>query len=93
MSENAEPDITSSVLQSMVGTPNPRLKQVMTSLISHLHDFIRDVEPTEEEWLRAIDFLTRTGQQCDDRREEETSGEHAATLADRLAKGDQMLSL
>lgn len=70
MSESAESGITGSVLQSMAGTPNPRLKEVMTSLIRHLHDFIRDVEPTEAEWLRAIDFLTRTGQQCDDRRQE-----------------------
>jgi hydroxyquinol 1,2-dioxygenase len=70
MSENAEPGITASVLQSMAGTPDPRLKEVMTSLIHHLHAFIRDIEPTEEEWLRAIDFLTRTGQQCDDRRQE-----------------------
>jgi hydroxyquinol 1,2-dioxygenase len=42
----------------------------MTSLVSHLHDFIRDVEPSFSEWEAAIAFLTRTGQMCDDKRQE-----------------------
>lgn len=49
---------------------NPRLRQVMTSLVRHLHDFIKDVELTPEEWEMAIDFLTRTGHQCSDQRQE-----------------------
>ena len=47
---------------SFAGTPDPRLRQVMTSLVQHLHAFVKDVELTEEEWGAAIDFLTRTGQ-------------------------------
>jgi len=31
-------------------TQDPRFKSVMTSLIRHLHSFVREVEPTEEEW-------------------------------------------
>jgi protocatechuate 3,4-dioxygenase beta subunit len=54
----------------MAQTPNPRLKQVMTSLVSHLHAFIREVELTQEEWALGIQFLTRTGQMCDDKRQE-----------------------
>jgi protocatechuate 3,4-dioxygenase beta subunit len=42
----------------------------MTSLIAHLHAFIREVELTEAEWWQAIQFLTRVGQMCDDRRQE-----------------------
>jgi hydroxyquinol 1,2-dioxygenase len=48
----------------------PRLKQVMTSLVSHLHAFIKDVELTEAEWSAAIDFLTETGHMCSDTRQE-----------------------
>lgn len=70
MSNNTEEQITQNVLHSMANTPNPRLKQVMDSLIIHLHDFIRDVELTQEEWGLAIQFLTRTGQMCDDKRQE-----------------------
>lgn len=70
MSNNTEEQITQNVLASMANTPNPRLKAVMTSLIEHLHGFIRDVELTQDEWALAIQFLTRTGQICDDRRQE-----------------------
>ncbi|MCW2536299.1 MAG: chqB [Modestobacter sp.] len=58
------------VAASFEGTPDPRLKQVMTSLVRHLHAFVKDVELTEEEWGTAVDFLTRTGQACDEVRQE-----------------------
>src|SRR5437588_13106055 len=70
MSNNSEEQITQNVLNSMAQASNPRLKKVMNSLVSHLHDFIRDVELTQEEWTLAIQFLTRTGQMCDDKRQE-----------------------
>ena len=58
------------VAASFDNTPDPRLRQVLTSLVHHLHAFIKDVELTEEEWDVAIDFLTRTGQTCSDVRQE-----------------------
>jgi hydroxyquinol 1,2-dioxygenase len=42
----------------------------MASLIKHLHAFIRDVELTEAEWMAGIQFLTRTGHMCDEKRQE-----------------------
>jgi protocatechuate 3,4-dioxygenase beta subunit len=70
VSRETEARITESVLRSLEGTPDARLKQVMTSLITYLHAFIREVELTEAEWMQAIQFLTRVGQMCDDRRQE-----------------------
>jgi len=67
---NNEEQITRNVLDSMANTPNPRLKQVMTSLIIHLHTFIREVELSQEEWALGIQFLTRAGQICDEKRQE-----------------------
>ena len=58
------------VAASFEDTPDPRLRQVLTSLVQHLHAFVKDVELTEEEWGVAIDFLTRTGQMCSDVRQE-----------------------
>ena len=49
---------------------DPRFKRVMTSLISHLHDFVRDVKLTEAEWFAAIQFLTDVGTTCTDKRQE-----------------------
>lgn len=49
---------------------NPRLYAVMSSLIRHLHGFVKDVEPTNEEWMAGIRFLTETGHMCTDWRQE-----------------------
>src|SRR3984893_19366987 len=70
MSNNTEEQMTQNVLKSMAHTSDPRLKVVMTSLISHLHAFIREVELSEEEWMSGIQFLTKVGQMCDDKRQE-----------------------
>jgi hydroxyquinol 1,2-dioxygenase len=70
MSDNTEEQITQNVIDSIAQTPNPRLKAVMTSLIRHLHAFVREIELTEEEWMTGIQFLTRTGQMCDEKRQE-----------------------
>ncbi|WP_424988857.1 intradiol ring-cleavage dioxygenase [Microbulbifer sp. S227A] len=49
---------------------NPRLQEVMEVITRKLHEAVREIEPTEEEWMQAIMFLTRTGQICDDTRQE-----------------------
>jgi hydroxyquinol 1,2-dioxygenase len=59
-----EHNITQSVIERFANTPDPRLKQILTSLVQHLHDFARDVDLSFAEWQMAIDFLTRTGKQC-----------------------------
>lgn len=62
--------LTAAVLESFAHTPAPRLRQVFSSLTQHLHDFVRDVAPTVEEWGAVIDYLTATGQMCDATRQE-----------------------
>ena len=47
-----------------------RLETIMSSLITHLHQFAQDTDLTEQEWGLAMDFLARTGQMCDDKRQE-----------------------
>jgi hydroxyquinol 1,2-dioxygenase len=59
-----------AVVESFAATPDPRLRELLSSLVRHLHAFIRDTEPTIAEWERAIDFLTATGQKCDHERQE-----------------------
>jgi len=66
---NAE-NITGAVIEEFSGCQDERLKTILNSLVTHLHAFLREVEPTEQEWTQAIDFLTRTGQMCDDQRQE-----------------------
>jgi catechol 1,2-dioxygenase len=61
---------TAAVIDRMSGCNDPRVKQIMTSLVTHLHAVVREVEPTTEEWMAAIQFLTAAGQKCDDKRQE-----------------------
>ncbi|MHA6783672.1 dioxygenase family protein [Pseudonocardia saturnea] len=49
---------------------DPRTAEVLTALVRHLHDFAREVRLTEAEWMAAVQWLTRTGQISDDKREE-----------------------
>jgi catechol 1,2-dioxygenase len=58
------------VAASFEDTPDERLREVLTSLVRHLHAFVKDVELTESEWAAAVDFLTRTGQMSDEVRQE-----------------------
>jgi len=61
---------TNAVLERLSGAEDVRFKEIMTSVIRHLHAVVREVEPTSEEWMAAIKFLTATGQICDDKRQE-----------------------
>jgi hydroxyquinol 1,2-dioxygenase len=70
MREFNEKSITEAVVGRLSGCDDARFKRIMTSLITHLHDFVRDVKLTEPEWLAAIQFLTDVGKTCTDRRQE-----------------------
>lgn len=65
-----EENITDLAAQRWGTARDPRLAEVMTSLVRHLHDFARDVRLTEDEWMVAIQWLTRAGQMCDEKRQE-----------------------
>jgi hydroxyquinol 1,2-dioxygenase len=65
-----EYSITEETLQTFEGCTQPRLKQIMRAVVRHLHDLARELELTSDEWNYAIDYLTRTGQICSDRRQE-----------------------
>jgi hydroxyquinol 1,2-dioxygenase len=65
-----ENTITPGVLELIARTPNPRLRQIMTALIRHLHDFAREVQLSELEWLQGIRYLTAVGDITDEKRQE-----------------------
>ena len=66
----ADEDLTRAVLASFGDSTSERFRQVVQSLVRHLHAFVKEVGLTEEEWFRGIDFLTRTGHITDDKRQE-----------------------
>jgi hydroxyquinol 1,2-dioxygenase len=62
-----ETTVTDAVLRRIRAAKDDRVSE---ALVRHLHAFVREIEPTQAEWEAGIDFLTRTGQMCDDRRQE-----------------------
>jgi catechol 1,2-dioxygenase len=58
------------VLARMKECSDPRFLKIMRSIITHLHAVIKEIEPTQDEWYAAIQFLTETGQTCTDTRQE-----------------------
>ena len=54
MPDYNEQTLMEAVIQRVAATPDPRLRQIMTSLIKHLHGFVREVRPTSEEWMAGI---------------------------------------
>ena len=69
-SASIEDEITQAAIERLEQGADGRLRDIMISLTRHLHGFIREIEPTEEEWLAAIRFLTETGKKCDENRQE-----------------------
>lgn len=70
MTQFSDRTLTDAVLKSLERTENPRLKEVVGSLVRHLHGFIREAAPTEAEWNAGMRFLAEAGWMCDDRRQE-----------------------
>src|SRR5256885_9857372 len=65
-----EDNLTDVAMERWKDIPDPRLRQIMQSLIKHLHGFVRDIGPTQAEWAAAIDWLTRTGKLSSEKRQE-----------------------
>ena len=59
-------DVTAAALAVMARTSEPRLRQILTSLVTHLHGFIRDVRLTEAEFREAAAILVELGQRSND---------------------------
>jgi len=62
--------ITQAVIACLANTRDARLKEVLTSLVQHLHAFAREVKLTDREWEQGIEFLTRVGHMTDEKRQE-----------------------
>ena len=68
--ETSAQDLPAAVIARMANCQDPRFKHLMSALIKHIHAFAREVQLTPDEWMTAIQFLTATGQKCDDKRQE-----------------------
>ena len=86
-----EHNITQAVLARFENCADPRLKEVLSSLVTHLHAFVRETKLTEAEWMQGIEFLTATGHITTDKRQEfillsDTLGVSMLTVAQNHSK-------
>lgn len=65
-----DPNFTDNVIKAMGPKTSPRMRQVMTSLIRHVHDFARENEITVDEWMTGVNFINWAGKMSDDKRNE-----------------------
>jgi hydroxyquinol 1,2-dioxygenase len=63
------PELTLDVIDRMKDA-NPRLREIMTLIVRHVHAIVREAKITQDEWWQAIDFLTRAGKMCSENRQE-----------------------
>src|SRR3954468_9370246 len=89
-------DFAQAVVARMAECKDERFRQIMSSLVKHLHAFAREVDLTPDEWMTGIQFLTAVGQKCDERRQEfillsDTLGLSMLTVALDQARGAKAL--
>ncbi len=70
MAYATEENLTELATKQWAACHSPRLRQIMQSLVKHLHGFARDVDLKQDEWLMAVDWLAKTGKLCTDKRHE-----------------------
>ncbi|MEM7119498.1 MAG: dioxygenase, partial [Chloroflexota bacterium] len=58
--------LTEIVMQAMQGGDDPRFAEIMTSLVKHLHAFVKEVNLTEQEFQLGSELIKTLGQQCTD---------------------------
>jgi protocatechuate 3,4-dioxygenase beta subunit len=63
-------DVTPVVIDAYKNIEDPRLREIVASLIRHLHAFARDVHLTEEEFHKGTEILARLGQFTNDNHNE-----------------------
>lgn len=56
-----DPNFTQHVIDLMSDDTPPRQKEILTSLIKHMHDFCREVELTQEEWVFGVNYINSLG--------------------------------
>ena len=70
MNQHQTADITQAVLDRLADDADPRFKQIITGVVKHAHALVRELDLKPDEWMAAIQFLTRVGQTCDAKRQE-----------------------
>jgi catechol 1,2-dioxygenase len=70
MTDKYDPEFTKHVIDAMGPKTSPRMREVMSGLIQHIHDWAREVELTVDEWMEGVNMINWAGQMSNDKRNE-----------------------
>lgn len=70
MRQMTEEELTQTVLDAYAKTADARVREILMSLLRHLHAFVREVRLTEAEWMKGIELITAAGRMSDAKRQE-----------------------
>ena len=70
MNQHQTSDITQAVLDRLGDDTDPRFREIITGVVRHAHALVRELDLKPDEWMNAIQFLTKVGQTCDAKRQE-----------------------
>ncbi|MFN6953803.1 MAG: dioxygenase, partial [Acetobacteraceae bacterium] len=56
-----EDNLTEAVIARIRPDADPRVAEVMTALIRHVHAFVKEVRLTPQEWEQGVAFLSELG--------------------------------
>ncbi len=59
-------DVTDVVVDAFKNAADPRVREILTALVKHLHAFARDVHLTEEEFEKAVQYVVALGKKTTD---------------------------
>ncbi len=65
-----DPTFTDRVINATGAETHPRVREIMTGLITHVHDWAREVDLTVDEWMMGVNMINRAGQMSDEKRNE-----------------------
>ena len=65
-----DPHFTQNVINAIGPKTNPRMKEVMSAMIRHVHDFAREINLTVDEWMQGVELLNEAGRMSTHRRNE-----------------------
>jgi len=68
--EMTRPDVTIDAMKSFANASDPRMAEVMSLLVKHMHAFVAESKLTKAEWLKGLEFLTHAAKITTDERNE-----------------------
>lgn len=61
---------SSQAFTSRFGTPDDATARLLSAVVCHVHELIKEFRPSQEQWRKVLDFLTEVGHASDERRQE-----------------------